>query len=102
MIYINSVEREEIDSNDFYQKMQIYKNRMRSSQDGINMYSFSMYPNEYQPSGSINFNKIDDSYIQMRLNKLINYQNPILIKAYAVHYNVLRIIDGLGSLVFYS
>lgn len=102
LIFINSVEREEIDSIDFYQKMQIYKNRMGSSQDGINMYSFSMHPNEYQPSGSINFNKIDDSYIQLRLNKLINYQNPILIKAYAVHYNVLRIIDGLGSLVFYS
>ena len=99
-IVINSIDREEINSSDFYQKMQIYRNNMRSPQDGIYMYSFSLFPNEYQPSSTINFNKIDDSYIQFRLNKLINYQNPVIIKAYAIHYNVFRIIDGLGSLVF--
>ena len=75
---------------------------MSSPQSGIMVYSFTLYPNEYQPASSFNFNKAEDAYIQFKLNKLVNYQNPVLIKAYAVHYNVLRIIDGLGSLVFYS
>tara|TARA_A100001015_G_scaffold94130_1_gene104663 strand:+ start:3176 stop:4663 length:1488 start_codon:yes stop_codon:yes gene_type:complete len=101
-IIINSIEREENNDVDFYQKMEIYKHKMSSPQSGIMVYSFTLYPNEYQPASSFNFNKAEDAYIQFKLNKLVNYQNPVLIKAYAVHYNVLRIIDGLGSLVFYS
>ena len=75
---------------------------MSSCQDGIMLYSFSLFPNEYQPSGSLNFNRIDDAYLQLKLNKIVNYQNPVLIKAYGVHLNVFRIIDGLGSLVFFN
>ena len=75
---------------------------MSSCQDGIMLYSFSLFPKEYQPSGSLNFNKLDDAYLQLTLNKLINYQQPMLIRAYAVNLNIFRVIDGLGSLVFYN
>ena len=43
-------------------------------------FSFSLKPNNYDPSGSLNFSKIDDSYLQLTLNSSINYQNPIIIK----------------------
>ena len=80
----------------------IYKNNYSSCQNGIMLYSFALHPKEYQPSGSLNFNKIDDAYIKLNLNKLINYQNPVIIKAYAINYNIFRVIDGLGSLVFFN
>ena len=64
--------------------------------------TFSLFPNEYQPSGSLNFNKLDDAYLQLTLNKLINYQQPMLIRAYAVSLNLFRVIDGLGTLVFFN
>ena len=101
-IVINSINREEEKEHKFYRQIQIYKNHMSSCQDGIMLYSFSLFPNEYQPSGSLNFNRIDDAYLQLKLNKIVNYQNPVLIKAYGVHLNVFRIIDGLGSLVFFN
>lgn len=101
-LIINSINREDISDIDYYQKLQIYFNKMSSPQEGINLYSFCLFPEEYQTSGTFNFNKVDDAYIQFKLNKNINYQNPVYVKGYAIHYNVLRIIDGLGSLVFYN
>lgn len=101
-IVINSINREDFKEHKFYKQLQIYKNRMSSCQDGIMLYSFSLFPNEYQPSGTLNFNKLDDAYLQLTLNKLITYQQPMLIKAYGVSLNIFRVIDGLGSLVFFN
>ena len=101
-IVINSVNRESDTDHKFYRQLQIFKNRLSSAQDGIMLYSFSLYPNEYQPSGTLNFGQVDDAYLQLTLNKIVNYQQPMLIRAYAVHMNVFRVINGLSSLVFYS
>ena len=64
------------------------------------MYSFSLNPKELQPSGSLNFSKIDDSYLQLTFNKIVNYQNPVSIKAYAIQYNLFRTSNGMGGLGF--
>jgi hypothetical protein len=42
----------------------------------------------------------DDAYLQLKLNKIVNYQNPVSFKCYAVEYNLLRISYGIGGLVF--
>jgi hypothetical protein len=65
-------------------------------------YSFSLHPMENQPYGSLNFSKLDDSYIQLSLDGLINYRIPARIKAYAINYNIFRVINGTGNLVFSS
>lgn len=101
-LFLNSIPRENIIDQSFYSNLQKYLNKLSSTDKGIYLYSFCLYPKEYQPSGSFNFNKIDNAYLQLTLNKSINYQNPVLIKGYAVQYNVFRIINGLGSLVFYN
>ena len=67
---------------------------------GIYLYSFSLNPKLLQPSGSMNFSKIDDAYIQLTMNNCINYQNPILLKAYAIQYNLFKISNGIGGLVY--
>ena len=66
------------------------------------MFSFAINPMEYQPSGTMNFSKVDDAYIQINLNKLINYQNPIIIRSYGIQLNLFRVINGLGGLGYYS
>jgi len=67
-------------------------------------YSFSLHPLEMggQPYGSLNFSKLEDSYLQLTLDGLINYRIPARLKAYAFGYNIFRIIDGTGKLVFSS
>ena len=64
------------------------------------MYSFSLNPKDVTPSGSMNFSKIDDSYLKLSMNVNVNYQNPVLIQAFGIQYNLLRISNGIAELLF--
>jgi len=65
----------------------------------IYLYSFSMKPEEEQPSGSINCSKIDDINMALTFNAAEVSQDRS-VQMYATNYNVLRIIGGLGGLAF--
>ena len=71
-----------------------------SIEEGINLYSYSLEPDNYQPKGSCNFSKIDDLIIELTLSSLISYNNPALLRVYSYNYNVLRITNGLSGLAF--
>jgi hypothetical protein len=63
--------------------------------DSIAVYSFALRPEEHQPSGSCNFSRLDTAYIS-RTNT-----SPVdVIDLYAVSYNVLRIMSGMGGLSY--
>jgi hypothetical protein len=100
-IVLNSIDRMDPNTVELYTYLQVYLNNFISNTEGINMYSFCINPLSYQPSGSLNFSQIDDTYIQMNLNKKINYQNTITIRGYGLQYNVFKIKDGLGGLGFF-
>ena len=79
--------------------MQPYHHHTNIPSVGINVYSFSLDPEDHQPSGSCNFSKINDSFIQVTLsNKAQN--RPVEMKVYALSYNIFRIKNGLGGLAF--
>ena len=101
-LVINSTNRMELSKPEYYTHIQVYQNKFVSPQEGIHMFSFAINPTEYQPSGTMNFSKVDDAYIQINLNKLINYQNPIIIRSYGIQLNLFRVINGLGGLGYYS
>jgi hypothetical protein len=63
---------------------------------GINVYSFSLSPEEHQPSGTCNFSKIEDAKLIMTLTNSRASQ----ARVYAVNYNVLRIMNGMGGLAY--
>ena len=100
LIIINSRNRMDLNSIQYYTNIPKYQYDLNNIQKGIYMYSFALYPKELQPSGTINFSKIDDAYIQLTMNKSITYQNPALIRAYAIQYNILNVRNGIGGLVF--
>mgnify|MGYP003705968271 CR=1 FL=1 len=65
--------------------------------DSIAVYSFALKPEEHQPSGTCNFSRIDNS--QLLLNAPGGMTNAIRT-VYAVNYNVLRIMSGMGGLAY--
>jgi hypothetical protein len=97
-IILNSVPRMDLNNWEHYTKLQIYLNNFCSTDSNIYMFSFSLNPLDYQPSGSLNFSQIDDTYIQLTLNKNINYQNTVSIKGFGLQYNIFRISNGLSGL----
>ncbi len=99
-LVINSINRMESNSNEFYTYLPKYQYKIKSTQKGIYFYSFGLNPLDLQPSGSLNFSKVDDAYILFKLNKMINYQNPVTIRCYGIQYNILRTSNGIGGLQF--
>lgn len=100
-IVLNSINREEINFTKYYSLLQVYYNNLSNIKNGIYIYSFGLDPTS-DSSGYCNFNKIADAYLQLNLSKLVSYQNPILLKGYALSLNLFRVSNGLGALVFYS
>lgn len=62
-------------------------------QDLIGVYSFALKPEEHQPSGTCNFSRIDSA-------KLVATDTIKLSHIFAVNYNVLRIMSGMGGLAY--
>jgi hypothetical protein len=67
-------------------------------QGGFYQYSFSLNPDEYQPSGTCNFSRIDNSVLVLDINNVVNPSSRI--KYFARNYNVLRIMSGMGGLAY--
>ena len=65
----------------------------------IYLYSFSIKPEEEQPTGSLNCSKIDDINLALTFNPSYLTRERTL-QVYATNYNVLRIVGGLGGLAF--
>jgi hypothetical protein len=61
---------------------------------GINVYSFALKPEEHQPSGTLNMSRIDSAQLS------ITHANAGNLYVYAVNYNVLRILSGMGGLAY--
>jgi len=60
----------------------------------INVYSFALKPEEHQPSGTCNFSRIDSAQL------IFDTANGVAFNVYAVNYNVLRIMSGMGGLAY--
>ena len=61
--------------------------------NNVGMYSFCLKPAEHQPSGTCNFSRIDNA----RLN-LDGASTGVYL--FAMNYNVLRIMSGMGGLAY--
>jgi hypothetical protein len=72
----------------------------------INVYSFALKPEEHQPSGTCNFSRIDnatlvfDSVATEGVGTYPDKANPFHLRMYAVSYNILRIMSGMGGLAY--
>ena len=83
----------------------------------IYTYSFGLNPEQHQPSGTANFTKLDDAFLDIRgititdpityqpadaLQSISNYFNGLELVVYATSYNVFRVKDGMAGLAFDS
>jgi hypothetical protein len=80
----------------YFSLVQPYQHHTRNPDEGINVYSFALRPEEHQPSGSCNFSRIDNATLQLVLsNATVSGTNTAKVRVYAVNYNVLRVMSGI-------
>ena len=79
-----------------FTRTQPYQHHTGCPSVGINVYSFGLTPEEHQPSGTCNFSRIDNASLQLALNESGSH----IISLFAINYNVLRIMSGMGVLAY--
>jgi hypothetical protein len=108
-------------TSDFFNTWQIWKHHtgyggIFPGNNSINVYSFALKPEEHQPSGTCNFSRIDSAMLEVSAGmKLTNggqaqrshldsldsgETTNVNLVVYAVNYNVLRIMSGMGGLAY--
>ena len=106
-LLLNGSDRFQERPGQFFNLVQPYQHHENTPAVGINVYSFAITPETQQPSGSCNFSRIDQAILNLNLHPdtFISQANgyaPICAKlrVYAVNYNVLRIMSGMGGLAY--
>jgi hypothetical protein len=85
----------------YFDKVQPYQHHSRSPSTGINVYSFALRPEEHQPSGTCNFSRIDKATLQLTVSlNTVTGSRTAQVRVYALNYNVLRVMSGMGGLAY--
>ena len=80
----------------YFSWVQPYQSHTRCPDEGINVYSFALRPEEHQPSGTCNFSRIDNATLLLVLsNATVEGTKTAKVRVYATNYNVLRIMSGI-------
>ena len=96
-IMLNGNDRFATRKGDYFSLVQPYQHHENTPDEnhkGINVYSFALKPEEHQPSGTLNMSRIDTAVLSL------SSRVAGTIHVYAVNYNVLRILSGMGGLAY--
>ena len=83
--------------------VQAYQHNSRSPLFGLNSYSFALNPEDQQPSGFCNFNKLDLVQMQLIFNPTFTNESnkkSLDILIYAHSYNILQFAYGKAKIIF--
>jgi hypothetical protein len=99
IIYINGIERFSVRDGNYFRLIQPYQKHTRSPNGFIYVYSFSVKPEEHQPSGCSNFSKLNTKELFLNIQPNTGSQQ---LRVYGLNYNILRIYSGMGGIAFSS
>ena len=94
---INGTDRFEQRNAAYFRLVQQYQRHSAISDKYIYCYSFCISPEEYQPSGTLNFSRIDSSTFSF---DMVTGVNKGEIRVYAINYNILKIKSGMAGLEY--
>ena len=85
----------------YFDRVQPFQHHCRTPSTGINVYSFALRPEEHQPSGTCNFSRIDKATLQLTVSlNTVTGARTAQVRVYALNYNVLRVMSGMGGLAY--
>ena len=114
---LNNTNRFESTEGRYFRLVEPWQYHTNIPRSPIYSYSFSMQPEDVQPSGSCNFSRIDNSKLDLSLDArlFIGPRNDLTVApsttdptpnssvtflVYAINYNIVRFKFGLGGLKY--
>lgn len=100
-INLNNQPRVQQKAISYFSKVQPFWYYKNSAPAGVNVFSFSLFPKQYQPSGSCNMTQVRK--LDLCVDTIVpDPEYGFDLSVYSVGYNILRIQNGTGGLVFSS
>jgi len=102
-INFHSEDRVQRRSGSYYNYVQPWQHHNTTPSDGINVYSYSLFPEEHQPSGSANYSRLSRVRLNVELDPIlfpIGREEIMDIRIYVRSINILRFISGMGGCSF--
>ncbi len=103
-LQLNGHDRQSERDGRYHNLVQPFQHHENVPSIGVNVYSFSLKPEEHQPSGTCNMSRIDNATLNLTLTpetvKKGNTPRTAQIRIYATNYNVLRLLSGMGGLAY--
>jgi hypothetical protein len=97
LIQYNGVDRIPERDGAYFRLIQPNQKHTRTPNDFFYIFAFGISPEEYQPSGSSNFSKLDTVDMILSIKPGLD---TIGYRCYGLCMNVLRIMDGMGGVAF--
>lgn len=95
-LQLNGHDRFAVRQAKYFNLVQPYQHFTRIPARGVYVYSFALKPEEHQPSGTVNMSRIDNATLLLTTASSAASK----VRIYAVNYNVLRIMSGMGGLAY--
>jgi hypothetical protein len=83
----------------YFRLVQPFQHHTRVPAKHVYVYSFALNPEAHQPSGTCNFSRLDNVSMKFGFGPSAPTTSDELL-VYAVNYNVLRIMSGMGGLAY--
>ena len=97
LLHINGQERFSVRNANHFRYEIPYRRHTRIPENFIYVYSFSLKPEQLQPSGTCNFSRLDSSEL------IFNFKSKLLaskVRVYALSYNILNVKNGMGGVAY--
>ena len=103
--------RQETHRHEYYHQVQQYQHHNSNTIRPIYLYSFSLNPDKYQPSGACNMSHVKNVEFELELKSTpisviqksgrnITRDWEYDMNFYVIGYNILRIMGGMGGLAY--
>lgn len=93
----NGLERFEEKPATYFNLIQPYQHHTASPREGVYAFSYSIFPEKHQPSGTFNASMIN------KIQMYVTTTDPALesdITVFGLYYNIFRVMGGRGDMVF--
>ena len=100
ILQLNGVDRFEKRNANYFRLVQNYQFHTHYTNKNIYTYSFGVYPEKPQPTGTCNMSKFANITLYLDYYSITHNLNDMILKVFCVNYNILRIISGMAGLAF--
>jgi Major capsid protein N-terminus/Large eukaryotic DNA virus major capsid protein len=111
LLQLDGYDRFQVRQAPYFRLVQPYDHHTTTPvQNYIYCYSLALRPEDAQPTGTLNASRIDSVVWQITMNPILNtasatdsnnsIRGTATIRIYAINYNVFRVVNGFGGVLF--